>query len=171
MKLHHYLRPGLVMLDIQSEGVEPTLRDMVHNLVEQGLVENEQPVLDALLEREAAQSTGIGGGVAIPHAVYAQLSSTIIELATSKRGIDFKSLDEQPVHTLFLLLSPPAASSSPKPIESAVPKINNPSTNNKLKNLGCASCRRTLRRRSTPMSNNNPITFPKQACPVLSGAV
>ena len=112
MKLHHYLRPGLVMLDIQSEGVERTLQDMVHNLVEQGLVENEQPVLDALLEREAAQSTGIGGGVAIPHAVYAQLSSTILELATSKRGIDFKSLDEQPVHTLFLLLSPPAASSA-----------------------------------------------------------
>ncbi|MGD2152992.1 MAG: PTS sugar transporter subunit IIA [Gemmatimonadales bacterium] len=110
MKLHNLLRPDLVMLDLQSDGVEDTLRDMVHNLAEQGLVAEERPVLDALLKREADQSTGIGGGVAIPHAVYPELGSTIIELGFSRRGIDFRSLDEQPVHTVFLLLSPPANS-------------------------------------------------------------
>jgi mannitol/fructose-specific phosphotransferase system IIA component (Ntr-type) len=110
MKLHHYLRPDLVMLDLQTEGVESTLRSMVHNLVDHGLIAAEQPVLDALLAREAAQSTGIGGGVAIPHAVYPELDSTVIELALSHNGIDFLSLDEKPVHTFFLLLSPPASS-------------------------------------------------------------
>ena len=110
MKLHHYLSPELVILDLQTEGVESTLGDMVHVLAENGLVENERPVLDALLEREAAQTTGIGGGVAIPHAVYPELSSTVIGLALSREGIDFLSLDEKPVHTLFLLLSPPASS-------------------------------------------------------------
>ncbi|UCC73106.1 MAG: PTS sugar transporter subunit IIA [Gemmatimonadota bacterium] len=110
MKLHHYLRADLVMLDLQSEGVESTLRDMVHHLAEHGLVKDERSVLNALLEREAAQSTGIGGGVAIPHAVCPELSVTIIELALSRAGIDFLALDEQPVHTLFLLLSPPASS-------------------------------------------------------------
>jgi PTS system nitrogen regulatory IIA component len=112
MKLHHYLRPDLVLLDLQTQGVENTLRDMVHHLAANELIQDEQPVLDALLEREAAQSTGIGGGVAVPHAVYPELSSTIIELALSKEGIDFRSLDEEPVHTFFLLLSPPAASST-----------------------------------------------------------
>ena len=110
MKLHHYLRPDLVMLDLQTEDVESTLRSMVHNLVNHGLVAAEQPVLDALLEREAKQSTGIGGGLAIPHAVYPELGSTMIELALSHDGIDFLSLDEKPVHTFFLLLSPPASS-------------------------------------------------------------
>lgn len=112
MKLHHYLRRDLVMLGLETEGVEATLRAMVRNLVERGIIEAEQPVLDALLERESAQSTGIGGGVAIPHAVYPKLGATIIELALSREGIDFLALDEKPVHTLFLLLSPPAASST-----------------------------------------------------------
>ncbi len=110
MKLHHYLRPDLVMLDLQTANVESTLQSMVHNLVIHGLVASEGPVLEALLEREAAQSTGIGGGVAIPHAVYPELGSTVIELALSRDGIDFLSPDEKPVHTLFLLLSPPASS-------------------------------------------------------------
>jgi mannitol/fructose-specific phosphotransferase system IIA component (Ntr-type) len=112
MKLHYYLRPELIILDLRCEGVESTLRDMVHNLAEHELVQDEKPVLDALLEREAAQSTGIGGGVAIPHAVYPELGSTVIALALSRSGIDFRSLDEKPVHTLFLLLSPPAHSST-----------------------------------------------------------
>jgi mannitol/fructose-specific phosphotransferase system IIA component (Ntr-type) len=112
MKLHHYLSPDLVLLDVQTEEVESTLRDMVRHLFERGVVPAEQPILDALLEREAAQSTGIGGGVAVPHAVYPELESTIIELALSRAGIDFLSLDEEPVHTCFLLLSPPAASST-----------------------------------------------------------
>ncbi|UCF20568.1 MAG: PTS sugar transporter subunit IIA [Gemmatimonadota bacterium] len=110
MKLHHYLRPDLVILDLESDGVEATLRRMVKVLVDRALIPDEQAVLGALLEREAAQSTGIGGGVAIPHAVCPDLSTTVIELALSPTGIDFLSLDENLVHTLFLLLSPPASS-------------------------------------------------------------
>lgn len=110
MKLHNLLRPNLVILDLQSDGVETTLREMVHKLAEQDLVKDEDLVLEALLKREADQSTGIGGGVAIPHCVYPELDTTIIELAFSKKGIEFLSLDEKPVHTVFLLLSPPASS-------------------------------------------------------------
>jgi mannitol/fructose-specific phosphotransferase system IIA component (Ntr-type) len=110
MKLHHFLQPQLVVLDLQTEGIEDTLRHMVRRLADQGLLADEASVLDALLEREAAQSTGIGGGVAIPHAVYPELSSTVIVLALSQAGIDFRSLDEKAVHTFFLLLSPPASS-------------------------------------------------------------
>lgn len=112
MKLHHFLRPDLIILDLQTEGVENTLRDLVHRLAEHGLIQDEQHALDALLEREAAQSTGIGCGVAIPHAVYPELNSTVIELALSRTGIDFLALDEKPVHTIFLLLSPPDRSST-----------------------------------------------------------
>ena len=110
MKLHRYLRPDLVILDLHTDAVESTLHDMVDQLVDRGLIQGEQPVLDALLEREAVQSTGIGGGVAIPHAVYDELTTTVIALALSKTGVDFHSPDEQPVHTFFLLLSPPAQS-------------------------------------------------------------
>lgn len=112
MKLHRYLSPDLVILDLQADGVDSTLTRMVQRLAQLNLLESEQTVLTALLEREAAQSTGIGGGVAIPHAVCPELSSTIIELALSREGVDFLALDGKPVHTFFLLLSPPAHSST-----------------------------------------------------------
>lgn len=104
------MRPELVILDLQTKGVERTLSGLVHHLADCGVIDDEGPVLDALLERETAQSTGIGGGVAIPHAVYPELDSTVIALALSRAGVEFRSLDNQPVHTFFLLLSPPAQS-------------------------------------------------------------
>lgn len=112
MKLHHFLEPDLVILDLDDDGVESTLRRLVHHLAERGQIEEEEPVIDALLQREAAQSTGIGGGVAVPHAVYPTLQSTLIELALAPGGVDFQALDSQPVHVFFLLLSPPASSST-----------------------------------------------------------
>lgn len=110
MKLHHYLRPDLIILDLQAEGVEGTLQSLVHQLAESGLIEDEQSVFGALLKRETSQSTGIGAGVAIPHACYPGLDTTVMALALSRKGVDFRALDERPVHTFFLLLSPPAHS-------------------------------------------------------------
>lgn len=110
MKLHHYLRPELVIMDLQTEGVPDTLRRMVDQLASEGTVAEARSVLAALLDRESSQSTGLGGGIAIPHAVYAELEETVIELALSRGGVDFQALDEQPVHLFFLLLSPPAQS-------------------------------------------------------------
>lgn len=112
MKLHTYLRPELVKVGLATDGVDDTLREMVSLIAEEGLIEDAEAVLTALLDREAAQSTGIGGGVAIPHAVCSELESTVIALALSREGIDFRSLDEEPVHVFFLLLSPPANSST-----------------------------------------------------------
>lgn len=112
MKLHTYLRPELVKVGLETRDVEDTLRELVSLISAQGLIQDAEAVLGALLDREAAQSTGIGGGVAIPHAVCAELESTVIALALSREGIDFRSLDEEPVHIFFLLLSPPANSST-----------------------------------------------------------
>lgn len=107
MKLHHYLRPELVLTDLRTDGVSDTLRRMVDRLAEEGLISDAGTVLDALLEREASQSTGLGGGIAIPHAVCSDLEETLIELALAPDGVEFGALDEEPVHLFFLLLSPP----------------------------------------------------------------
>lgn len=110
MKLYHYLRPDLVVRDLQTEGVQDTLRELVDHLSESGLVDNVDDLLAALLEREAVQSTGVGGGLAIPHAACAELDSTVIVLGLSAKGVDFRSVDKGPVYTIFLLLSPPVGS-------------------------------------------------------------
>jgi len=60
----------------------------------------------ALVEREKSMSTGIGNGVAIPHCTTARVSDIIIILAISQKGIDFDSIDSNPVRIVILLLVP-----------------------------------------------------------------
>ncbi|PKL38864.1 MAG: PTS sugar transporter subunit IIA [Spirochaetae bacterium HGW-Spirochaetae-1] len=60
----------------------------------------------ALVEREKSMSTGIGNGVAIPHCTTARVSDIIIILAISQKGIDFDSIDNNPVRIVILLLVP-----------------------------------------------------------------
>ena len=63
----------------------------------------------ALATREALGSTGVGGGIAVPHAQVAQLSATAAFFAQLERPVDFAAIDGRPVDLVFLLLGPPQA--------------------------------------------------------------
>lgn len=63
-------------------------------------------VLDALLEREAADSTGVGHGVAVPHARLAGLERMRGVFVRIEHPVDFESVDNQPVDLLFALFAP-----------------------------------------------------------------
>ena len=65
-----------------------------------------QPIVDAILEREARGSTGMGRGAAIPHTSYSGINQTVATVAISRSGVDFASLDGESVHVFFLLISP-----------------------------------------------------------------
>ena len=86
-------------------------RPFLHQLV--GLVKDRLPGLDdaqllaRLIEREEQVTTGIGHGVAIPHAIVEGLEETCCVVVQIPGGIDYESLDTSPVHVAFLLLSPP----------------------------------------------------------------
>lgn len=60
----------------------------------------------AVIKREDEASTGIGKGVAVPHVKHASITKPIAVVGCSQEGIDFASLDKQPVYSVFLLLSP-----------------------------------------------------------------
>jgi len=60
----------------------------------------------ALIKRETEASTGIGKGVAVPHIKHPDITKLAAAVGCSPGGIDFSSLDKQPVYTVFLLLSP-----------------------------------------------------------------
>lgn len=64
-----------------------------------------QGVLTALIDRENHGSTGIGGGLAIPHAKHPGIAKLIGLFARSREGVQFDSLDGEPAHLFFLLLS------------------------------------------------------------------
>jgi PTS system nitrogen regulatory IIA component len=70
---------------------------------------SEREILDVLMQRERLGSTGIGGGIAIPHGKLARLERLFGLFARLERPVDFEALDGQPVDLMFLLLAPEAA--------------------------------------------------------------
>ncbi len=111
MKLTDYLRKDLIEPDLRPADKTDCLRQMAALLVRAGVVRGEEDPLARLLERERVVSTGIGQGVAIPHAKAAHVQNMVVAVARLKQGIDFESLDGQPVQVLFLLLGPQEAAS------------------------------------------------------------
>ncbi len=65
-----------------------------------------QEIAEVLIEREQLGSTGIGGGIAIPHGKLKTVDSINIGFALSKTGVEYDSLDSKPVHIFFVLLTP-----------------------------------------------------------------
>jgi mannitol/fructose-specific phosphotransferase system IIA component (Ntr-type) len=66
-------------------------------------------IRDSIIRREELGPTGIGEGVAIPHAWHPALERAVGVLAVSRRGLDFESLDRRPVHIVVLVLTPAGA--------------------------------------------------------------
>lgn len=107
MKITDYLQENMVVADLKPRDKVDCLRQMIGILMEAKAIRNEKDSLARLLEREKVVSTGIGNGIAIPHAKAAHVSSMVIAVARVKKGLDFEALDGRPVHVLFLLLGPP----------------------------------------------------------------
>jgi nitrogen PTS system EIIA component len=70
-------------------------------------VDREIEIIEGAMAREAIGSTGIGHGIAIPHCRTPHVKEIVCAFGSSSSGIDFDSLDGEPVHSVFLLLTPP----------------------------------------------------------------
>ncbi len=106
MNLNEYLDEDLVCELDDDLDKQSVLKKLVDVLKEKGILQNPQEAYDALLEREKLGSTGVGEEVAIPHAKLKSIEDVIILLAISRKGVDFESLDNQPVKIFFLVLAP-----------------------------------------------------------------
>jgi mannitol/fructose-specific phosphotransferase system IIA component (Ntr-type) len=83
------------------------MEELVDALARAGVTRAPEAVRDALLQREALGSTGIGKGIAVPHARSTMVSDRAIVVARSVRGVDFESVDGEAVHICFLIVAPP----------------------------------------------------------------
>jgi len=111
MKLAEFLRQDLIDPNLRAADKTDCLRQMAALLARAGVVRGEEDSLARLLEREKVVSTGIGNGVAIPHAKAAHVQQMVVAVARVAGGIDFEALDGRPVYILFLLLGPQEAAS------------------------------------------------------------
>ncbi len=95
-----------IIPDLKASSKEEALREFARFFVNHGKYNNEEIIFKTLYEREKLGSTGIGGGVAIPHGKLPDINEILGIFARSKKGIDFNSLDGKPVHLFFILLAP-----------------------------------------------------------------
>jgi nitrogen PTS system EIIA component len=109
MKLVDILSSDTVTLDLKAQGKKEALEELCRLLSAGKRLSDPDTLLKTLVDREALGSTGIGQGVAIPHGKSAAVSGQVAALALSKKGVEFDSLDGEPVHILFLLVAPPDA--------------------------------------------------------------
>lgn len=108
MKLAKLLSADQIILDMKSDGHWTAISELVDHLVGAGLLpaaERDEAVA-SLKAREEQVSTGIGSGVAIPHAFSDKLEDVVAVFGRSKSGIDFEAIDNAPVHFIILFIVP-----------------------------------------------------------------
>lgn len=108
MKLANLLSPSRIILEMSAGEHWPAIVELIDRLVTEGSLDPamREEVLDALKTREEQVSTGVGHGVAIPHAFSDKLEKVVAILGRSRQGIDFEALDQKPVHFVILFLVP-----------------------------------------------------------------
>jgi mannitol/fructose-specific phosphotransferase system IIA component (Ntr-type) len=108
MKLVKLLSPKQIIADLEAVEHWGAITELVDRLVTCKLLplDGREATLEALRTREQLISTGIGGGVAIPHAFSDDLEKVVAVLGRSKVGIDFEAIDHAPVHVIVLFVVP-----------------------------------------------------------------
>lgn len=106
MKITDFITEAFIKTDVESEDKDELFEELVEVLVRNHPEYDRGEVLRAITEREAKMSTGIGKGIAIPHGKTSIVKDLCGVIGISRAGIDYDSLDGEPVHVIFMLLAP-----------------------------------------------------------------
>ncbi|MDX6157418.1 fructose-specific PTS transporter subunit EIIC [Bacillus subtilis] len=112
MKITELLTKHTIKLNIESKEKENVIDEMVTVLDKAGKLNDRQAYKEAILNRESQSSTGIGEGIAIPHAKTASVINPAIAFGRSKDGVDYESLDGQPAHLVFMIAATEGANNT-----------------------------------------------------------
>ncbi len=108
MKLLDIFRPGAILPDLGMIERDQVVAGLLDSLIADGVAPESarDELLAQILKREEMSTTGFGRGVAVPHVKHHEITKLGAAIGLSESGIDFKSMDKQPVYSVFLLLSP-----------------------------------------------------------------
>lgn len=108
MQIMSFLNEDAVTVDVKAQSKEEVVRELVGLLVRAGSIKERDVhrLVQILLKRESLGSTGIGQGVAIPHGKSDCVTKLVAAFGVSRSGVNFDSLDGEPVHLFFLLIAP-----------------------------------------------------------------
>ena len=109
MKLSDIMVADAIIPELKAKTRDEAIRELVEAMANAGAItgKNVGAITSSVLDREAQATTGIGKGVALPHAKIKGLKKPIGTIGRSSEGIDFAALDSRPVYSVILLLSSP----------------------------------------------------------------
>ncbi len=109
MRIKDILSPESMIMDLQATTKEEAINEMADLEVATGIVNNKEKFVESIWAREKESTTGIGGGIAMPHARNEYINKARVLFAKSEKGVDFDSLDQQPVYLFFMITAPAGA--------------------------------------------------------------
>ena len=105
MKILDVLDKEAILVDLQAKDKIGILNELVAPISRITGID-QKDIVRVLMERERLGSTGIGGGIGIPHGKLKDIDSLIVGFGLSRQGVDFESIDGRPTHIFFLLVTP-----------------------------------------------------------------
>jgi len=106
MKITDFLGEDLIETGVETSDKSGLCETIVDFLISKNKIRKErrQILLDKLIERESLSSTGIGGGVAIPHASGENIDDMIVAIVQIPKGVDYSAIDNEPVRLAFVII-------------------------------------------------------------------
>nr|WP_309100788.1 fructose-specific PTS transporter subunit EIIC [Fredinandcohnia onubensis] len=112
MRITDLLKKDTVIIDLASSSKLEVIDELVSKLDEAGRLQDKEQYKQAILTRESQSTTGIGEGIAIPHAKTAAVKTPAIAFGRSIKGVDYESLDGQPSHLFFMIAASEGANNA-----------------------------------------------------------
>jgi fructose PTS system EIIBC or EIIC component len=109
MKITELVTKETVLLSIKGNGKIDAINELVNVLNQARKLFDHEQYKEAIVKREKQSTTGIGNGIAIPHARDSSVKETAIAFGKSTEGVDFEALDGQPSHLFFMIATPAGA--------------------------------------------------------------
>ena len=108
MKFSDFICFKAIIPELKAKDRDEAIIELVNALVKAGKLKSSQSaeIIKSVIKREKEASTGMGKGVAVPHVKHPSVKEAIATVGRSSRGLDFSSLDKQPVYSVILLISP-----------------------------------------------------------------
>ncbi|NIP44850.1 MAG: PTS sugar transporter subunit IIA [candidate division Zixibacteria bacterium] len=106
MKLSKFTEEELITFSLKGEDKEDIIEELVDIASKSKLVRDRDELLKDIIERENLVTTGVGYGVAFPHAKTKAVKGIVIAFGRSDKGIDFDAMDKKPVNLFFLIAAP-----------------------------------------------------------------
>ena len=108
MLLTKFISKGCIVPELQATSKAAVLKELTDLLFRRRRLQGAGAALEQIMSREAIESTGIGRGIAVPHARVAGLKDLVCAVGRASKGLDFMAVDKEPVHLIFLICYPPS---------------------------------------------------------------